>query len=64
MVDLDLKFSSQMLMLRENVLIKKFVLYFLIPATTLCIIGIFTEYVYVILAMTDSDSCLCSIKNP
>lgn len=46
--------------LREKVLVSKFFAYFVLPAVVLSFLGMYFPYVYAMLAVNESDMCICS----
>jgi hypothetical protein len=46
--------------LREKVLVSKFFAYFVLPAVVLSFLGMYFPYVYAVLAVNESDMCICS----
>lgn len=59
----DVKYIKEMKQLREEVLLKKFFIYFVAPALVFSVLGCYFPYVYAMLAVNESDMCICSYFN-
>ena len=56
----DLEYINKMTSLREEILIKKGLLYFLLPAIIEGFLGCFLPVFYVVIPVHEADFCLCS----
>ena len=56
----DRRYIEEMTKLKENVLIRNFVLYLILPTLLVSLVGFRFPYVYVLLAVSETDMCMCS----
>ena len=56
----DLEYIKKMTALREETLIKKGFIYFLMPSLAIGITGIFIPFIYILVPLHESGICLCA----
>jgi hypothetical protein len=56
----DTEYIREMTLLREEVLLRKGLCYFLLPCFLIGLIAFWSPFVYVMIPVHESDMCICS----